>query len=107
MLRMRPCATALRRKAACTMPGNAMSSTNSARPVRRRRSSLRVIGAPKYRVVISHGTAVGRTGNQVAEELAFESPRHRPAYFVARMIKDWARPGKEVADSAPAPLMPG
>jgi hypothetical protein len=48
-----------------------------------------LIGAPKYRVVIQHRTAVARPkSREGCEELAFESPRFKPAYFVARMIKD-------------------
>ena len=39
--------TALRRKATCSMPGSCTSSTNSARPVSRRASSLRGTRAPR------------------------------------------------------------
>jgi hypothetical protein len=52
MERMRAWATLLRRKAACSMPGSSTSSTNNAWPLSSRASSLRVIGAPKLRVVI-------------------------------------------------------
>src|SRR5579862_9991136 len=50
--RMRAWATLLRRKAACSMQGSSTSSTNSAWPLSSRASSLRVMGAPKLRVVI-------------------------------------------------------
>src|SRR5277367_5403176 len=50
MARMRACATLLRRNAACSMPGSSTSSTNSAWPLSRRASSLRLMGAPKLRV---------------------------------------------------------
>ena len=43
-------ATLLRRNAACSMPGSSTSSTNSAWPRNSRASSLRLIGAPKFRV---------------------------------------------------------
>ena len=46
------CATLLRRNAACSMPGSSTSSTNSAWPRSSRASSLRLIGAPKFRVVM-------------------------------------------------------
>src|SRR5690348_11562715 len=50
-LRMRPCATLLRRIAACSMPSSATSPTNSPRPRRKRRSSMRGTGLPISRLV--------------------------------------------------------
>ena len=44
-LSSRPCAWSLRTKATCRMPGSCTSSTNRARPVSRRASSLRRIRA--------------------------------------------------------------
>ena len=44
--RMRPCATELRRMAACRSPGRVTSSTYSPRPRKKRRSSRRSTGLP-------------------------------------------------------------
>jgi hypothetical protein len=50
---------------------------------------------------------VGPEAREGGEELALESPRRKPAYFVARMIKDWAVPYKNApTDFAQTSLMP-
>jgi hypothetical protein len=46
LARIRPCAIGLRRIAACSIPSRARSATYSPRPRKKRRSSIRSIGAP-------------------------------------------------------------
>src|SRR5215470_18438639 len=52
MVRMRPCATALRRMTACNSPSQWMSSTKVPRPRKNRGSSRRWIGLPTTALVV-------------------------------------------------------
>src|SRR5215469_2471554 len=58
--RMRPCATGLRKIAACSRPSRLRSPTYSPRPCKKRRSSRRRTGLPIYRLAPATAGAAGK-----------------------------------------------
>src|SRR6266545_3379319 len=81
----RACACGLRTNATCTISGKSMSSTNRARPVSRRGSSLRLIRSPTACVVIAStlqnsAPELHRIGRQVRQELLHFRDQLVPAF---------------------------
>src|SRR5262249_57205999 len=81
--RIRPGATLLRRIAACSMPSSATSATNSPRPRRKRRSSMRGTAAPISRLV---GRACSIGGSLRVEPDAGELPLRQLLHGVAHTL---------------------